>query len=71
MILTEKLAREVRKHRGDKSLRMASDETGLAFNSIRRIEHCEQTPHITTLSKLCSWMGKPVSEFLDKDLTHA
>lgn len=50
------LGNEVRKHRGDKSLREAARAIGISPATLMRVES-GRVPDVETFGKLCSWLG--------------
>ncbi len=50
------LGNEVRKHRGNKSLREAAREIGISPATLMRVES-GRVPDVETFGKLCIWLG--------------
>lgn len=60
----EKLAISVRTRRAEMSLRDAADESGIAHNVIKRVEHQESVPDLKNFIGLCRWMRMPMDFFV-------
>lgn len=58
--------RTLRKRRG-LSLRALSEECGLSFNAISRIERGENSPTVSTLHRLATALGVPITSFFRQE----
>lgn len=56
------LARLVRQHRGQQSLRQAAAEAGVSFSTLSRVEAGAQ-PDLASFTAICAWIGVPPSRF--------
>ena len=57
------LGSEVRKHRGNKSLREAAREIGISPATLMRVES-GRVPDVETFGKLCAWLGVDPGDYL-------
>lgn len=57
------LGKEVRKHRGNKTLREVAAAIGISPATLMRVES-GRVPDVATFGKLCSWLGVDPSTYL-------
>lgn len=62
------LGNEVRKHRGDKTLREAARIIGISPATLMRVES-GRVPDVETFGKLCTWLGVDPKVYLGIKLT--
>lgn len=68
-VIEYQIARRVRRLRAARELTLKdlSDLTGLSKGLLSKIENCNVSPPIGTLSKLATALGVPIGEFFEED----
>ncbi|MBE2186702.1 MAG: helix-turn-helix transcriptional regulator [Rhodothermales bacterium] len=52
-------------HRGDLSIRDAAEAAGVGAKTYHDAERGHTEPSVTTLGKLCAWLGRDIWDFFD------
>jgi len=68
---TEKLAAAVAKKRGDQSRYDAAETSGIAPNTLMRMERQHGTPTLSTYAHVCDWLGRSMDDFFEREQKQA
>lgn len=72
MVNTRRLAGAIRGKRGKMPLRKAAEGAGIAYNTLCKLENEEvREPDLSTLVKLCEWLGVQIDYFITKEQAEA
>jgi transcriptional regulator with XRE-family HTH domain len=63
---TEKLAAAVAKKRGDQSRYDVAETSGIAPNTLMRMERQHGTPTLSTYAHVCDWLGRSMDDFFER-----
>lgn len=67
MLDTGKLAKALKKKRGERTMREAVKASGIPYTSYNRMERAAGTPSAENLMRACDWLGVTLDELRKKN----